>query len=172
MATTADPETVREIARKAMEQAASRLPYYPEGVTGALVAHGIDGRDMERWAAYGNAVREYIKTATVTVSWPTERDLCGVQLPADSAARLGVSPDTTCTRPDGHATHNDGNGVLWVGRSCAEQDERDCDVRAVAALAAADNDDELDRAVSDLIARFADRIEALEARDANGGEGR
>ena len=44
--------------------------------------------------------------------------------------------------------------------------EQDGDVRAVAALAAANDDAELDRAVSDLIARFADRIEALEAREA------
>jgi len=46
--------------------------------------------------------------------------------------------------------------------------EQDGDVQAAAALAAADDDVELDRAVSDLIARFADRIEAREAREAEG----
>lgn len=45
--------------------------------------------------------------------------------------------------------------------------ERDGDVRAVAALAAAEDGEPLDRAISNLIARFADRIEALDA-DANG----
>jgi hypothetical protein len=49
-----------------------------------------------------------------------------------------------------------------------EQPQDDGDVRAVAALAAADDDEQLDRAVSELIARFADRIAALEARDAMG----
>jgi maltooligosyltrehalose synthase len=47
----------------------------------------------------------------------------------------------------------------------AEQPQDDGDVRAVAALAAADDDEQLDRSVSELIARFADRIAALEARD-------
>jgi hypothetical protein len=51
-----------------------------------------------------------------------------------------------------------------------EQPQDDGDVRAVAALAAADDDEQLDRAISELIARFAVRIAALEARDtADGG---
>jgi hypothetical protein len=43
----------------------------------------------------------------------------------------------------------------------AEREAREADVRAVAALAAAEDGEPLDRAISDLIARFADRIEAL-----------
>ena len=46
--------------------------------------------------------------------------------------------------------------------------ERDSDVRAVAALAAAEDGAPFGAAVSDLIARFADRIEALEVRDTKG----
>jgi len=51
-------------------------------------------------------------------------------------------------------------------RADCEADE--ADVRAVDAVAAAEDDEALDRAISNLIARFADRIAALDA-SADGG---
>lgn len=52
----------------------------------------------------------------------------------------------------------------------AAQPERDGDVRAVAQVCADFGNDEGPRGIRQLHARFADRIAALEARDAKGGE--
>ena len=126
MSTEPDPRLVREIAREAMQKTVLKLPFYPQGITDAMVARGIDGSDMERYRAYGNAVREYIREATVIVSWPDEQaqqppaaievrsvaDLC------EALERLGVTfVGELRPRKDGQAqAGRDGDACAGCGR--------------------------------------------------------
>lgn len=175
MTTTPDKQTVRDLARKFLLDdglTADELDYIVYGHTGYGVGH-------EEFQAWRDAIDADVQEATVakTVSWPDEqpqdeRNPCGVQLPADSAQRLGASPDTRCARPDGHAAHDDGNGVVWVDRERAAQPERDGDTRAIDAMIMASvrgDSGAMALAFDNLRKRWIGRIAELDARKAKGG---
>lgn len=126
---TPDPEKVREIARQYLADRISG----PSDVGAYVMGHlGPLGDDLTKheFGAWCSAVRADLLAAVP--SWPDEQpqdegDACGVQLPRESATRLGASPDTTCIRPAGHAAHSDGDGTLWISRPLGEQPQDEGD---------------------------------------------
>jgi ribosomal protein S27E len=69
VSTTPDPETVREIAREYVLDDRRRAHDIAPAILGRF---GPDGLTRPEYRAYCDAVREAIRTATVTVSWPAE----------------------------------------------------------------------------------------------------
>lgn len=73
MSDSPDPRIVREIARTAVQRLAT------DSVRGRLVEtamaiHGVSYGDVNEWHAIYNAAVDAMGSATVTVSWPDERD--------------------------------------------------------------------------------------------------
>jgi hypothetical protein len=180
MTTTPDPKLVQELGTELMLDAAREIDYMGIGeryFDDERCAH----LDDDQKEALQDAISDFVSEATVTVAGPAEQpnaEQDGDEAAGRVTAFLGDWPNGDvvwfATAEDVPAlTVTDLRAVLAdrkrlaarVAELEAEQPQDDGDVRAVAALAAADDDEQLDRAVSELIARFADRIEALEARD-------
>jgi hypothetical protein len=172
---------VRDFARRAILSAVEDVDYMGIGEAFGEDESWPQG-DGLAYDAMHDAVYDAVGAATVTVSWRDEQ-------PQDTAAPYRPIPyedefisiiqsgsfyaEVTAFRRLAATIGVEQTYRKWTklqrrARAETAQPQDDGDVRAVAALAAADDDEQLDRAVSELIARFADRIAALEARDAMG----
>lgn len=173
MTTTPDPKTVREIARDcvadyiddARDIAAHVMGHFGMGVPG----------DVYAWT---DAVRTDLSAAVV--SWPNEQpqDERDATVPDALWWPFTGGMDTCFSEHDGEYRECCWRaGLAYVLKlheqqvRATAQDERDGDVRAVAAVRDARNG-QLDDRLRALFRRFADRIAALDARDAKAGEQR
>jgi hypothetical protein len=185
---TPDPKTVRKIAREAVRRGGSDSGY---GFIGSVIS---DHAAMDEMLASGDraafgrlhaAVRAELKGATITVEWPDEQqpaDVVTAEQQQDGAAeelrtflaalppRIDIVADWTRGGVRNVLTAEALRAVLAERTALAARVakltvERTEDARTVDAVAAAEDDELLDRAISNLIARFADRIEALFATD-------
>lgn len=140
MSTIPDPQTVREIAREYVLNDPRRAYDISPAILGKF---GPDGLTKPEYHAYCDAVREAIKTATVTVSWPDEQpqefacEVCTKSITAYPCVLCEHEPDpwNKCGRHCAEMhTYEPGQCELAPKRAEQPQDERDGDVRVRAFL--------------------------------------
>lgn len=121
MTTEPDPQLVREIARKAALLAAYRIDDVDTAIdrSGVIGDRPVDVRELPAWrqargVLYG-AVREELRRAQVTVSWPDEQ----TQAECDAAAKFAMDME--------RLEKNDPAGTQWLKGILAERVEPESD---------------------------------------------
>lgn len=181
MTTTPDPQAVREIAREYARRLLDQLDHgyvLDEMLSDKRFAHLLTGDEDQDIATLDPIAAEIKDVArAAALLWPDEqpqdeRDAALAALTAERNAAHEAAAEADRQR----AEYRREAALLRARVRELEdaQDERDGDVRAVAAWLAADDEDvpayDYIAACAALKARFAGRIAELDARDAKGGE--
>jgi hypothetical protein len=174
-----EQEIVREIAQQVANIALHDAVHVDQWI-GAVISDKLGNECSQVKVKYHTAVARWM--AVVKPSWPDEQQPAettggeqvqdGVvgrplieRLSPEDAERVGALIDERdCWRKevlDLRAVLAERNAL--AARVAELEGEGEADARAVAEVAAAEDDELLDHAISNLIARFADRIEAMDA---------
>jgi len=136
-----------------------------EATGGEQVQDGAAGR-MRAWLEFSQQNRpgyDHLRDVSYTKAPICDDDLRAVLDNREVWRNLARSRGTERNALAARVAELEGERNVLAALLLAEPDEREADARAVAEVAAAEDDEALDRAISNLIARFADRIAALEA---------